>query len=239
MRRRNMTVLILAATALLALTACVNVQAATPEPETRAISTSGTGRVSVTPDLLVARLGVDVRDRNLGVAIEHASNRIAAVTQSLTGAGVAEEDISTSRFTVNQIAVNPREPSQDDLIFQVRNIVSVKIRDVSRAGVIVSDAVEAGANRVESVTFTIEDDVAARSEARTKAVEKARANAQELANAAGATLGDVITISEGGGGAVSFAAPRAVFSQAVGGDVGIQPGQLDITVSVTVRYAIE
>lgn len=239
MRRSTTTVLVLAATALLTLTACINVPTEVREPETRAISTSGTGRVSVTPDLLVARLGVDVRDRNLGVAIEQASNRIAAVTQSLMDAGVAEEDISTSRFTVNQIAVNPRELSQDDLIFQVRNIVAVKIRDVSRAGAIVSDAVDAGANRVESVTFTIEDDEAARSEARTKAVEKARANAQELANAAGATLGDVLTISEGGGGVIPFAAPRAAFSQAVGGDVGIQPGQLDVTVSVTVRYEIE
>ena len=75
-----------------------------------------------------------------------------------------------------------------------------------------------------------------------QAVKDAKAQAQELADAAGMNLGDVQTISfydtlpvpyansfgKGGGGAVAEAAA-----------VPIQPGQLTLTVTVSMSYEIK
>ena len=174
------------------------VPAATAKPQPRTITTSGTGSVSVAPDLLVARLGVEVRNENLSAALEEASDRIEAVTRILTDAGIALEDISTSFFNVHQEPADFREPDPEDFIFVVTNILAVKIRAVEQAGEIVSAATAAGANRVDEITFTIEDDGPARSEARAMALEQARLHAQELADKSGSILGDFIAIAEGG-----------------------------------------
>jgi uncharacterized protein YggE len=113
------------------------------------------------------------------------------------------------------------------------------MRDLSKLGTILSTAVGAGANSINSISFDVADKTAAMVEARQKAMANANNLAAELAKTAGLTLGEIqnITYSDyspspyygmGGGGA---SAPNA--------SVPIQPGQTQISVTVSVTYAIK
>ncbi len=256
MQRNAQALLVASAAIVLAVTACITeptsrppsvavapasaaptetaVPAATAEAQLRTITTSGTGSVSVAPDLLVARLGVEVRNENLSAALKEASDRIDAVTRTLTDAGISLEDVNTAFFNVRQEPADFREPDPENFVFVVSHILSVKIRAVEQAGEIVSAATDAGANRVDEISFTIEDDGPARSEARAKALEQARSHAQELAGKSGSTLGDFLAIVEGGATISPFPSGRDQ-----GGGGGFQPGQLEVTVSVTVQYEVQ
>jgi uncharacterized protein YggE len=81
--------------------------------------------------------------------------------------------------------------------FEILNELQVTVRDTNMLGDLLDEAVDAGANNISGVTFSVDDQTAAVSEVRRLAVEDARTKAEELAAAAGLTLGPVVSIAEG------------------------------------------
>jgi uncharacterized protein YggE len=118
--------------------------------------------------------------------------------------------------------------------------VRVTIRTLDDAGTILEQAVGAGANAVQNLTFTIDDPKPVETDARKNAMADAKFKAEALAAEAGATVGRVLTISEiiSGGPAPMF--QNAALAEGVGGGgVSIAPGMQDVQVQVQVMYEIE
>jgi uncharacterized protein YggE len=123
--------------------------------------------------------------------------------------------------------------------YRVTNVLSVSVRKVDSAGKVIDDAVGAGGNNaiVQSISFTIEDTEALTQAAREDAMKEARAKAGQLANHAGVNVGKPISIIEGGAAIPYEVSPIA--ARAADTATPIEPGQLQVVVSVTVLYAIE
>ena len=124
-------------------------------------------------------------------------------------------------------------------VYIVDNTIFVTVRDLEILGEIMGAVVEAGANSVFGIQPDIADKTQAISEARRAAIEDAQIKAEELALAAGVTLGDVQSIIESG------SAPIPVFEGKSGVDFEGDPeqvpetfGQLSLTVEVSVVYNI-
>jgi uncharacterized protein YggE len=82
----------------------------------------------------------------------------------------------------------------------VDNTVFVTLRDLESLGDVLDAVIEAGANSINGIQFDVADRTEALSEARKAAVADARAQAEELAAAAGLELGAIQNISTYGGG---------------------------------------
>jgi uncharacterized protein YggE len=119
--------------------------------------------------------------------------------------------------------------------------VYVVVRNLASLGDLLDKTISAGANTINSIQFDLADKTEAVKAARAKAVADAITQATELADAAGVTLGDIQSINfydnspvpmyEGkGGGGGGMAASAAV---------PIQPGQLTISVTVSMTYSIK
>ena len=117
--------------------------------------------------------------------------------------------------------------------YRVANVAQVRTRDVDGVGRIVDAAVRAGANVVRNVHFTIDDSSGAEAEARALAMQDAATKARGVAAAAGVRLGRLLAVTE--------SAPiRPVARMSLATAPGpIEPGQLETTVSLDARYAIE
>jgi uncharacterized protein YggE len=128
--------------------------------------------------------------------------------------------------------------------FRVSNDVEVMMRQLDTLGRVLDDAIAAGANDVRRIALSLADPAAAAKQARTQAVEDARAKADELATAAGVTIGRVLAISEthapspapvefdtGIADAATGAASRA--------EVPISAGTNEVAVEVTVTYELK
>ena len=122
----------------------------------------------------------------------------------------------------------------------VNNVISVKIRDIDSTGKAIDDAVIAGGNDavVQGVSFTIDDPAELRAEARKLAVDAAIDQAEQLADAAGVDLGRLISISEFGG-SVPFARSENLALSADSGASPIQAGELQISITVNLLYALD
>ncbi len=227
---------------VVSLAACAAVQAA-PQPESsdalRDITVVGNGTVSLKPDIATINVGAEARANTASEAKAEVDVQMEAIATALQEAGVAEKDIQTSHYSIHyeqesmsMMRAEPVPESQGG--YRVSNMVQVTVRDVDKAGDVLDAVVQAGANQVYGVTFTVADESTWQSEARAKAMADARSRAHELAGLAEVELGEVLSVSEIVG---SMPIPMMAFERGIGGG-GIAPGELELGTQIQVTFAI-
>jgi uncharacterized protein YggE len=213
-------------------------QPATPPPVSLTggpmVYVGGYGAVRVPPDMASAVIGVEVERETMGEAQSEATALATAVIAAIQAAGVADEDIRTTSFTVRMVREREENGGRGERGeirgFQVANAVEVTVRALDTLGRVLDDAIAAGANEVRQINLFLSDPADAAAQARARAVEDARAKAEALAAAAGLTVSRVVSISEflspvsaaaSGGTAIADASggmERAAVPIAVGSD---------------------
>jgi uncharacterized protein len=207
----------------------------------RVISVSAVGRVSVKPDTALLHIGAETRAPALADATADADRRMRDVLARVKALGVADADIATVSYSVDPL-VTPRAGEADPAHitgYRVLNVVQVRVRDLAAVGRVIDGAVGAGANTLPSLQFTVEDRAVPEARARTLAVRAAAAKAAQIAVAAGVRLGEPVLLSEGA--SVRPLMYRGQFTR-LASDSGpgpVEPGQLEIEVSVEAQYMIE
>ncbi len=225
------------------LAACTGVQAAPgsqPPAAPRAITVVGEGTVSLEPDLATINVGAEARADAVSEAKAQVDVQMAAITAALREAGIDEKDIQTSHYSIYyEQEPMPAMPEGSAPAnrggYRVSTMVRVTVRDVDRAGAVLDAVVQAGANQVSGVTFTVSDESTWQSEARAEAMADARSRAQELAELAEVELGQVLSVSEVIG---SSPLPKVALESGLGGG-GIAPGELELGTQIQVTFAIQ
>jgi hypothetical protein len=215
----------------------------TPSDLTRTITVVGKGTVTIKPDTAQATLGVETMGKNVKDATAESSATMEAIIKALTALGIAEKDIQTSGFSV----WSERNPAvegrlSDEVTYRVMNTVNVQVRDMDQVGAVLDAAIEAGANAVHGVSFYVDDTDKIESDARAKAVVDARAKAEELAKLNDVKVGVVISVSEVVGGSVpysNFNMKDMAYAGMGGGAGPISPGELDMSTTLQISYAIQ
>jgi len=207
-------------------------------PPQRTITVTGTGMVTLTPDIAYVSIGVHSQDPSAAAAMADNNAKAAAVIAVIQAAGIEARDIQTTNFSVYPQPVYDDNYNQVGVTYAVDNTVYVTVRDLTKLGEMLDATVQAGANNLGSISFDVADKTKALSQARLAAVENARAQADELTSATEVSLGDVQSISYYDSSApLMVQYPRA--EMAAANSVPIQVGSLQISTTVTIVYEIE
>lgn len=192
------------------------------------VSVTGVGSVSLTPDVLVLRAGVEAVDGAPAAAFERANRAISAMLGVLRDGGA--EDLRTAGVNVHSTGdASAKRPS-----YVAVQQLTARLTNLDGAGALVTTMVQAGgeAARLHGLSFAVSDPSAAVHEAREAAWRDAAAKAEQYAVLAGRKLGAVRRVQERGGETVfALAAGRARAPMA------IEAGSEDITVSVEAEWA--
>lgn len=207
--------------------------------ETRVITTSGIGTVEAPPDLATIRIGVTHEARIASEALDMTSDSMRRILARLSDQGIEARDMQTSGLSLQPVwsrsANTPNEPRKITG-FVARNGLSLRVRNLGDLGAILDTVVQDGANTFEGLSFSIADTDAAMEKARAEAVKTAMRKAQQLAQAAGITLGPIQSISESGG------APRPVMMEMatarMASDVPVATGEVSLSAQVTMVFSI-
>lgn len=226
-------VLVLAAAALAGIGRPEAAGGASDEPR-EGITVTGVGHVDSVPDAAEFSLGITTKGETAREALAANSERMRRLIAALKTAGVAERDIKTQNVSIGPNYDGGPEPDG----YSASNTVSVRIRDIDRAGAVLEAASQAGANNVYGPSLTRGNREALEAQALEKAVENARKRAETLARAADVGLGRVTAIAETvDRGGYELFAQRAAAGEA--SDVPIEKGTEEIAASVTVTFAID
>ena len=221
---------------MLLFLAVPNATAAT-ENNASKLTVQGDGKVTASPDMATIVLGVETQNASAKGAVRENAGLMNKTINALKAAGIAENNIQTSSFSLTTMPQDqPKTTSEKPKapVFLATNQVTVKLNNTTEVGRVLDAAVSAGSNSIQQVSFDLRDPRPQNDRAMTLAIEDARRQAEVAAKAAGVKLGRVLEITEGYG----YVAPTA--KSALFADIGtaIQPGQLDVSASVTVIYEI-
>lgn len=208
----------------------------------RTISVSGIGEVWAEPDMATIQVGVSTKAATAQAALDANSTATAKAIATLKDVGVAEKDLQTSTISLYPDYRYDQTDREQKLVgYRATNSLTVKIRDLDKAGKALEAAVGSGANQVNGLSFGFEDQKPLVNEARRKAVEDAKEKAELYAKAAGVKLGPVLVIGEPG---VQIAQPR---NRALRADVQaeassappVQAGENQVRATINIVYAIK
>ncbi|HLC05189.1 MAG TPA: SIMPL domain-containing protein [Anaerolineales bacterium] len=203
------------------------------------LSVTATGSVYLAPDVVDIDLGVQTQAAAVGSAVAKNNRLTAAVMAALADQGLASSDIQTSYFSVTpQQRYDDTGTPTGDVTYWVDNIVHIKLHQPDKLGEVLQAAIAAGANSVQGVTYSVSDPSQAQAEARQKAIDIAQARAHLLASAAGATLGEPLTINAFVGLPGPRTAGAAAAEEAPGSSVPVSPGSLEVQAQVTITYPL-
>ena len=208
--------------------------------QVRQITVTGEGRVDAAPDMATISLGVVTEGKTAAEAMAANSERVSAMLKQLSAAGIEDRDMQTSNLNINpRMDHNSSSTRSGPLVvgFIASNTVAVRMRDLETMGATLDSVLESGANQFHGLSFGFQDPQPHQDDARRRAVEDARRKAELYAEAAGVTLGNVMTIAEHG-----RASPQPMMmmeaSMARGADVPIASGEVTTQANVTIVYEL-
>jgi uncharacterized protein YggE len=233
---------VVAGAAALALAPAALSSAAAQQPRVldanpdRSIEVVGEASVEAEPDFAKVTLGVTTPGKNAGEAMAANAKATNALIAAIKGDGVAPVDIQTSSLSVSPTYANPSPGSSAPPTitgYNVGNMVTITVHDLSRLGALLDKAAGAGANAVYGVAFGENDPSALMDKARPLAFADARRKAEIYAAAAGARIGALRELSEQ---VVQPFLRRGYASAANAGPTPIEAGQDKLTATVTARF---
>ncbi len=201
----------------------------------RIISVTGEASVSVAPDSAVMRIGVSTQAGTAREASNANAQKMTAVLTALKDGGIAERDIQTAWLSL-QPQYDNRPGAPHVVGFQATNQLNVKVREVKALPNVLDRAISAGATDFSGIEFVVSEQSKLLDQAREQATADARRKAELYVKAAGAHLGQVISIVEDN--AMPPPRPMAGALRAAAA-VPVAPGEQTLHVNVSVTYAIE
>jgi uncharacterized protein YggE len=201
------------------------------------VSVTGTGRVTYVPDLVHVAVGVSSDGQTATEAWQKNEQVVQQLFDVLKTFGIDPKDLKTTGLNVSPRYVSHKDREPELVGYTAAYNLNVTVRKLGEAGRVVDALVENGANRNMSLAFGHSDLDKLMDEARTKAAGDARKKAELYVTASGASLGQVLSISEG----QAFAPQQFAFeARAALGvkELPIAAGTQDLTVNITVVYAI-
>ncbi len=230
---------------------------------TNTIVVSGHGEAFGVPDIATFDFSVVSDKPTVAAAQADATKKINAIINYLTGAGVAKADIQTSNYSVQpqyqyqqqacpnirtvlsnsnvQLYPNPCPPGKQILTgYEVNQSTTVKVRDITKAGDLLTGVGSAGATQVSGLTLTFDNPHTVQDAARNNAITDAKSKADTLAKSLGISLVRVVAFSENTGGGpipMAYSAGLGAVSASVPAPV-ISPGQTKVTDDVSITYEI-
>ncbi len=208
----------------------------TPE---HTVTVSGSGQVSVSPDVADVVLGVSVTKPTVAEAQSAAATSMASVVAALKKDGVDTKDIVTVNLSLSPVYDYNTNGAAPRLVGQqYTNTVRVTVRDLGRVAAVVDDTVSAGATTIQGISFRLDDPKAVQTHARQLAMDDARAKANALTAAAGVSVKGVASISETSTTPIVYNAPSMDKAAAAQVSTPILTGTTDIVITVSVTYLI-
>ncbi len=185
----------------LALLAAVAAPAFAQSTQTQVISGTrlelqARGETKVVPDIAIVSAGVVTQAVDAGAAMRENAARMSRIMAALKAAGIADKDIQTQSIGLSPQYRYANNEAPVIIGYQASNTISVRFRDIGKAGTVLDILVRQGANQINGPTLTLDNPEAAQDAARRAAVRALRARASLYADATGLQIKRIVSINE-------------------------------------------
>ncbi|MBU1071559.1 SIMPL domain-containing protein [Patescibacteria group bacterium] len=203
------------------------------------IVVSGTSKEQKRNEIAKFTAGASAVNTDRDTAVNEVNGIVTKITEAVKTFGIRDEDIKTSNLSIYQEeesyyedGVQKRRKGQ----WRVSNNIEVVLRNVDDASQLADILTKNGATNVYGPMLTLDDTQKAGDELLTSAIEDAKEKAMIMAEAAGGSLGEVVSVVEGSSPTSVY---RAMGEMGGGGGVPIEPGSSMVSKTVVVSFRLK
>lgn len=203
------------------------------------ITVTGVGTVTVQPDKASIIVSVITEDINVKHASDANANTMNTVYEAVVKAGIEPHQITTTNYNIRRLDSWSNNLAQNGQ-YQVRNSMKIVVFDMDNISNIIDTAIGAGANELNSLTFTLKDNETVVHEAQVLAVNNAKQKADIIAQAGNRSVDKVLTIVEHNDGlyAPQMMVSNASFDSSFA-STPLSAGNVTVSASVTITYKLK
>lgn len=210
-------------------------------------SVLGSGTVYAKADIANIQVGLKTGAKKTAAeATVESTNKMNEIVAELKKLDIDEKDIKTTDYNLNPVYNYTNDRGQELIGYEVTQNMSVKVRDLSKIGDVISKTTEKGANQIGNISFTIDDEFDLKNQARELAIKKAQEKAVMIAKQSGMKLGRIKSVFENSDSTPPpmFNYTNAKMDLTAGSEASIpapsiQSGQNEIKVEVTLVYEVK
>ena len=209
-------------------------------PRAPSITVTGEAMISAEPDQAQIDIGVVTQSRTAPEASKENAERLARVlaeVKKLLGKG---DEVKTSGYSLTPNYRYPQGGKPEIVGYTASNTLRIKTTNLNLVGRLIDGAMQAGANNVQRLAFTLKDELSAQLEALKTASAKAKAKAEATAASLGLKIVRILAVNEGERVVQPvFRQAMAARAEAASAPTPIEPGTVEIrsTVSMTVEVS--
>lgn len=207
------------------------------------INVSGTGKLTVKPDIAYLSIGVQTTSTTAAKAQSTNAEKMAKLNTLLKGEWkISDKDIESVQFYVQPNYDYDAKDEQKVTGYTAYHSLQVTYRDLDKLGALLDDAAKSGANNIGSVSFSVENEDAYEDQVIQKAMANAQARAQSIAKAANRPLGSLLSVSDPG-----VSTPPVVYMErqsakatdnSDAASTNIEPGTIELNATLNVQYSM-
>jgi uncharacterized protein YggE len=206
---------------------------------TPSITVNADAIISAEPDQAQIDIGVTTQARSAPDASKENADRAARVLAEVRKILSKSDEVRTSGYTLNPQYRYPKDGKPEIVGYVATNIVRIKMAKLDDVGKLIDAAMQAGANNINRLVFTLKDEEATRHEALRQASAKARAKADAIAASLGLKVVRVKTVTEGERSFQPVVRQMArAESLAAQAPTPIEPGTVDVRSAVTLTVEV-
>ncbi len=208
------------------------------------VTVDGSGKVIAKPDVAIIDVGIISDGATVAQAQKDSTDKMNAITKAVKDEfKVDDKDIQTANYSVSP-KYDWTSGTQKIIGYTVNQSLTIKVRNLDKAGDVLGRVTALGANSVNGPQFTIDDPTALRAQAREKAIKEAKDKAKVMADQVGIKLGRIVNFSEGSSPVANYYANDMMAlsvgsAKAVAPSPVIEAGSQEIDVSVSISYEIK
>ena len=208
------------------------------DQQKRTLVVVGNGVASAVPDRCRIFASLRVTRESVADAIGDVASLSEAARTAIRDSGVNDGDVRTQDLQVQDWF----DHDQQQVTARVATYTfTVEVRDLGEVSSLVGmlAATVGDALQIQSIAFSHSDHASLLAVARRAAITDALARAEELAEAAGVGIGDILTIEEGAGAGGGWSGYAVSTGARLGASaMPIEPGTQSVTARVAVTYAL-
>lgn len=210
-------------------------------PKISTITVQGNGSSSATPDQATITIGIVTSASTANIAEQQNADIATNIQNKLIDLGIDQDKISTTRYTFYPTYDNEKYKTNEIVAYNVNNTVSATITDLTKIGNIIDASIQAGANTINSIDFTIKNDKLIKQNALQSAVKDAKSKAEVIAKALDKHIVNVLTVNENGTSIESHNFSRLSLKAASADSIStpITPGTTNVNANVEIVFEIQ
>ena len=207
----------------------------------QSVTASGEAVITVEPDQAQIDIGVVTQAKNAPEATKENAEKLTRVmneVKKLLGKG---DEIKTANYSLNPNYRYPQGGKPEIVGYTATNVLHIQTSGLENVGKLIDAAMQSGANTIQRLVFTLKDEHSAQLQALRVASTKAKAKAEEMANALGLKIIKILSVTEGERGVRPIVMPQQRVTQmdvAAAAPTPVEAGTIEVRSSVTLTAEV-